>query len=476
MKKIIFFLFLSFLFLINIEASSKFYIGERVPDMHVESIKGDQIHNGVPFVLRREDSEFVYCINPFERINTNDYYDEYKSVRNLSKEQLNKLNLIAYYGYGYNDHTDLKWYGVTQMLIWKSLDLDDVYFTETSEGGRISAYENEIYEIENLVNNYYILPSFSNDNFNYTINTDYQIKDINKVLNNYQIVESNIDSKIENNTLYISTSNIGNYEITFRRSSPIIRNYLLYINPGSQSLLYPGSIDDIEFKISVKVLDGKIIINKKDSEEKNREFASLDGAIYGIYKDDSLISEIETDEYGVAHIENLPLGKYIVKELKPSLGYELDSNIYEIELTYENNETTIESLENIIKGDISINKYYGTLDNYKKEDDAIFEIYNIDDKLVGTYETINGKIEEKLEYGDYYLIQTKGMEGYNYIDKFNVSIKENKEYHFDLYDTPLIVNVPNTHKNDYHRLIPIFLIVFGISLIIKSTKNTTQIE
>ena len=65
------------------------------------------------------------------------------------------MNLIAHYGYGYPNHTDLKWYGVTQYLIWNELGLDDLYFTDSYYGNRITAYTNEIDEMNSLINNHY---------------------------------------------------------------------------------------------------------------------------------------------------------------------------------------------------------------------------------------------------------------------------------------------------------------------------------
>lgn len=471
MKKIMFIFILSFLFIFDVRANSKFYLGERVPDMHIESIKGSDIHNGVPFILRRDDGEFVYCINPFEKLNTTSYYSEYSYndyYFNLSSEQINRMNLIAYYGYGYKNHTELKWYGVSQLLIWKELGLDDIYFTESARGGKIVAYENELKEIESLVNDYYILPSFARNNYEYSVFDNIKIEDLNGVLSNYSIKESNIESKIDGNTLYVSTKEVGSYEITFIRKSPVDRNYLLYGLSGNQSLIYPGKINDIEFKITIDVISGSITVNKIDSEQTKREFATLEGAIYGIYSDNELISEIKTNEIGIASIDNLHLGKYEVKELVPSLGYEIDQNIYEIELTYNNNDVVINSYENVIRGNIELNKYYGEYDNYYKEDGATFDIYDINDKLVGTYITENGIVNEILDYGNYYVIQTNGIQGYNFVDKFNISINESKKYSYDLYDEILIVEVPNTMKNDSYRLIPIVFILLGILLIIKS--------
>lgn len=479
MKKIIFIFITLFILIPTSEALSKFHLAEKVPNMHIESVSNNDVHNGIPFILRRDDGEFVYCINPFQQLNTTDYYSPYTyndKVLELTDEQLDKMNLIAYYGYNYGNHTDLKWYGVTQFLIWKVLDLKDIYFTDTKNGNKIIAYEEEIKEIETLVDNYYKLPSFSSNHFEYTINSTYEINDLNNVLNNYQIKSSNIDSYIDNNNLYINTKEEGTYEINFIRKSPIEKDYILYYKSGSQSLLRAGEVNDIEFKITIEVNSGRITINKIDSENKDREFAILEGAIYGIYNEEELITTVKTDESGIAYIDDLPLGSYFVKEIMPSQGYKLDDNTYEVNLTNENKDIVIESYEEVIKGNLIINKYYGEEDNYTLEDGAIFEIYDINNNLKGTYETEDGIINEKLEYGEYYGIQIKGIEGYNFVDKFNISINEEKDYILDLYDKKeiLIVNVPNTKKNNYNIFISFIFIIIGLILILKSQKKIIQ--
>ena len=77
MKKIIFIFISLFILIPTSKALSKFYLAEKVPNMHVESVSNNDIHNGIPFILRRDDGQFVYCINPFQKINTTDYYSPY---------------------------------------------------------------------------------------------------------------------------------------------------------------------------------------------------------------------------------------------------------------------------------------------------------------------------------------------------------------------------------------------------------------
>ena len=477
MKKYLFIITTLIIFLINIDfthalSQAKFRLGERVPDMHIESVIPDDVHNGVPFILRRHDNEFVYCINPFDHLNTTEYYKGYSyndSMFNITDEQLNQMNIIAYYGYGYENHTDLKWYGITQFLIWKTLNLDDIYFTDTGKM-RIIAYEDEVKELETLVKNYKKLPSFSGNNYDYTINSNYEEIDLNEILNNYEIKDSNIEASIIDNKLKIKTEKEGNYEITFVKKSPITRDYELYGLKGSQSLLFPGKIDDIEFKVNITVDSGTVTLYKFDSEGIKREDATLKGAIYGIYRDNELINTIETNEEGIAYIDELPYGKYYIKEITPSLGYELDENIYRFEVTEKTKNIIIYSNENVIKGKFTLKKYYGENGEYNLEDGAIFEIYDINNNLIETIETKDGIAKLELDYGKYYVVQVKGKIGYKYVDSFEILVDEKKEYTFDLYDEKevLIVEVPNTSKNDYNRLIPILFIIVGIVLVRKS--------
>lgn len=476
MRKIIFIFLTLFIIIPTSKALSKFYIGEKVPNMHIESVRDIGTHNGIPFVLRREDGQFVYCIERPKDINENGYYTEYyynDKQFNLTDNQLERINLLGYYGYQYGTHTDIKWYGVTQFLIWKTL-YNNVYFTDTRYGNKIDAYISEINEIENLVNSYYILPSFSSTNFEYSINSNYEIVDNNKVLDNYKITSSNIDAYIKNNTLYINTKEEGNYEIKFIKESPATNDYILYGLNNSQPLIYPGKVKDIEFKIFINVSSGSITVNKMDSENIQRKFATLEGSVYGIYNDKELITTIETNNYGVAYIDNLPFDKkYYIKEIEPSLGYKLDEKTYEVYLSNDNKDMVVNSYEEVIKGNLIINKYYGDENNNTIEDGAIFEIYDIKNNLIGVYETKKGLINKKIEFGEYYGIQTKGIDGYNFVDRFDISIKEEKDYIFKLYDKKeiLIVDVPDTKVKNYNYIISTIFIILGVSLILKALKN-----
>ena len=453
MKKIIVFIVALFLTLSKASASARFYIGEKVlPNFFVERIKGENRHNGLLFKLLREDGEFVYCIDPFETRVSNALYTEYNynnSRFDISDENLDMINKIAYFGYGYNNHTDIKWYGITQFLIWQKLNLNDVFLTDYQYGNRIEPYNEEINEIYNLIDEYNKLPSFANSTITYTKNSTYEITDLNGVLDSYYIYETDLDVSIDNNTLILDTKEDGIYTIKFVKRSPIERDFKLYWAADTQSFIYPGKFNDITFNLTIKVITGKVILNKIGIE--NSIDSRLDGAMYGVYKDNLLINSITTDEKGVGYIDNLSVGKYTIKEIVPSLGYYLDENEYDIEITEKNREAYIESFEPLIYKKLTINKYYGESDNYIKEDGAVFNIYDSKSNLYKTVETKNGVINITLPYGNYRVIQISGKEGYKVINPFNVTI-ETDDISYDLYDElikgDIVLNKYNINIDD----------------------------
>ncbi len=64
------------------------------------------------------------------------------------------------------------------------------------------------------------------------------------------------------------------------------------------------------------------------------DIKAADGESEDYYKKDELVDSITTDDTGIARLENLPLGKYYVKETETAEGYVLDGEIREIDLTY----------------------------------------------------------------------------------------------------------------------------------------------
>lgn len=71
------------------------------------------------------------------------------------------------------------------------------------------------------------------------------------------------------------------------------------------------------------------------------DIKAADGESEDYYKKDELIAAITTDDSGIAKLDNLPLGKYYVKEKETAEGYVLDGEIRGIDLTYRDQDTAV---------------------------------------------------------------------------------------------------------------------------------------
>ena len=187
----------------------------------------------------------------------------------------------------------------------------------------------------------------------------------------------------------------------------------------------------------------RVTVTKSDVETGTPQGDGfLAGATYGLYKGDTLIDSFTTDENG-----QFTTGYYVcdsdwtIREINPSEGYLVDSTIHHVgaepELyTIELNDTANDVTEQIIKGDIAIIKHTddGETGIETPEEGAEFQIYL---KAAGSYDAAkdserdvlvcdeNGFAQsKKLPYGTYIVHQTKGWEGRELMDDFEVYIAQ----------------------------------------------------
>ena len=71
------------------------------------------------------------------------------------------------------------------------------------------------------------------------------------------------------------------------------------------------------------------------------DIKAADGVSEDYYKADELVATITTDETGIAKLENLPLGKYYVKEKGTAYGHVLDDEIHHVDLSYVDQNTPV---------------------------------------------------------------------------------------------------------------------------------------
>ena len=432
-----------------INESYFYYDEERVEDMWITKIEGDKKQSTHPYFLKRKsDNTYVYCIELFEPLydNVKYVYDSKYSNYGLSKQDMDRINLIIYYGYGYKNHTSDKWYGLTQYLIWKTSNKNaDIYFSKEKFGSKVNLYESELKEIESLIKEHNIEPNFIK---NYIISTnDNLVINSNIDLSNYSI-ETKAKYEIKNNKLYFNNLDVGNYSVKLKRNDNRFKSdYLLYYSNQSQNMIVPGNneIFNKEYTFNIKVEEGTVSVKKKD-EDNNY----LEGAKYEVYKDNNVVATLITNSNGLARI-NLPYGKYKLKEVEAPIGYEIDDSEYEFEISSSNLNVEYNLTDSKIYVDFSINKKDKESNEYLKG--AKYGIFK-DDKLIKELVTDSmGYAKTSLSFGTYIIREIEAPYGYELDDKEYTVIINSKNMKYDLVlnDMKIYTNVNFSKKSTYNN-------------------------
>ena len=314
-----------------------------------------------------------------------------------------------------------------------------------------------------------------------------------------QLVKTSEDGKVEGIPFHISGNGIEKDVVTGPDGTIRVDNlqagtYTVteqapeeYVQPKSQQVtIYPGQTSSVSFSNILK----KFIVEmqKKDSghnKPRSSEYeaqgdATLDGAVYGMFKGETLLDTYTTANGGKFTTKEYPCGPdYSIREISPSEGYLLDETIYPVgaepgNFELENNNIPMTAAEDVILGSIAITKHTdqpaedGNSDQIEQpEEGAEFQVYLAS---AGSYE--NAKEEERdllitdshgfaqskdLPYGLYIVHQTKGAEGQKFVPDFSVFIsKHGKTYYFIL-NNPTFTSLIRFEKKDAEsgKIIPL---------------------
>jgi len=144
---------------------------------------------------------------------------------NISKDDLAYIKLISYYGYDYPGHNTDKYYMATQELIWKILGEPSMSWTIGLTPNHYYDLSKEKEEIERLIKQHDIRPSFDSNVFDYVTGEKLVLEDNNDVLSMYESLDENVI--IEGNRLVIEKLFSGNEVILKERI--IIQKVFYYI-------------------------------------------------------------------------------------------------------------------------------------------------------------------------------------------------------------------------------------------------------
>ena len=395
------------------------------------------------YMIRNSDGQFVYCIEPGTPVAEGTVYpgQDYNQayVANMTEDQWRRIELLAYYGYGYGDHTDIHWYTVTQFLIWQTVPHGyDIYFTDKLNGNRITKYTNEINELNRLVNEHYKIPSFSNTTQEMNIGDTATFNDANGVLSQFEVSSSNkVNASISGNALNVTANEVGDGSITLTKKD---KNYshpaIVYVHPNSQDIMMRGAYEPLNVKLNLEITGGKVSLKKVDMDTGlgiAQGDATLDGAIYGIYKEDGTrVGELKSVGGEYVTSDYLPsLGTFYLQEEKPSVGYELNETKYYFEITKEDLYPEVDVTEKVIERDLKIFKVFASDETgfLTGEPNVTFDIYlkSSGEKVTSITTDSKGYATATLPYGTYTVKQVTSTEDHEFVKDFEVTVNENAD-------------------------------------------------
>ena len=376
------------------------------------------------------NGRMAYCLQIGTNITSISYnaFDNFDNI-DINDDDLDFIKKVSYYGYDYPGHNTDKYYLATQNMIWTRLIRTNIKFTNGFNPDSFLNISREEEEIYFLLGNHNIKPSFDGKSIDYLMGEEIIITDTNDVLDMYSTNQKGVT--INGNELIIDET-FNSDKIILNKIGSNKNSFLLYTSGNSQKMMSAGNIDFPSSTLKVNVISGSLVINKLDSKNKSNlpsGDAILSGAIYGVYDmNDNLVYEYIIGETN--KLTNLKIGKYYVREIKPSIGYNLDNNKYEIDITSDNLDIVLDVYEDVIERKVDIFKVFAsdTTGIMSNEEGITFEIYGSGNNLIDTIITdSDGRASTTLPYGVYTFRQVNTTIGYYKIDNFTVTIDRNDE-------------------------------------------------
>lgn len=419
---------------------------------------GGKPYVSLPYKTFTINNRAVYCIEPGIEVITDLYIGSNDFINSPFSDDINKLiELIGYYGYDFPGHNTLKYRMATQALIWEKTGGQTIEFWTQRYGyGDYIDVSKEKNEIMKLVNNHEILPSFAEKQINIVLGNNITLKDENNNLEKFSIIDGNLNIKRNQNVLSINANLIGKYQVIFKKIKYDDERSIIYVgsDPKSQKMAFFRYSDDISTYMTVNVFGGELLLKKHDYDTKSNVVpsmeATLSGAIYGIYDEkDELYQKIETDNLGCAVLNNLPIGNYYLKEISPSLGYNLDLEKYYFTISKDNFKVEIKVYEKIIKKELTFIKYCETVNGLMEEDNIKFGVYNKNNELIQEFATNkDGMARITLNYGTYLIRQINSTNGYYKVDDLEIKVdNELSNLTYKLVDKPILIKT-RIYKKD----------------------------
>jgi len=450
MKKLmmVFFILLTFFSIKDTYAQEKYKLTlERQEGIYYARSGGDLPYKSSQFSIYKFGDIIAYCIEPSKQIKTWNYVtsDGFVDLP-YSKELIEKLELIGYYGREYPTHDNVRYSMAAQALIWELTSNQKVTFwTKKNEEGEEIDVRKEKEEIISLVNNHHTLPNIPTS-IDLYVKQKKEIIDTNNVLNSYEIINNDKDIWIENNTLHILPTIVKKDTITLKKSHYDEYQTLIFVgdnNDNTQTLGRLRFSDEITFDININVKGSKLIIHKTDENNNPIKREGIIFKIKDLSNNSYICDRCLTNKDGIFISDNLLFGEYEIEEEKELIpGYTWNKEKIKININYDSDIKYNSEYGNYIDINFINKKINGILEIYKygEEEKIIdneinyekinlegvkFKIYDENNNYISTIVTNSDGYTkyEVLEIGKYYVIEDNINDNY---------LLDNNKYYFEI--------------------------------------------
>ncbi|HAR1779689.1 TPA: VaFE repeat-containing surface-anchored protein [Enterococcus faecium] len=383
------------------------------------------------------NGEVAFCIEPNKEaaigaIHTGSELSSYMKDVNLR----NKITMISHFGFIKNKDQSDEQYIATQMMIWELLGAK----YHTIYNGL--DYESRKANIQKLISEAEKRTSFHNQTKVIKIGDKLVLTDTNNTLKNMENIRvpKGVKATIDGNKLIIVVDKTApdNATVSLDRIK-ILGTPLVFQSGNAQKIGVLRPTDPLNSILKLQVIkNGNVKIVKEDTETGNKAKgkATLEGAKYGLYKEDGTkVAEVTLKNVNgkvQAEVKDLDPIKYYFQEIQAPKGYTLSTE--KLFVSVPAGETAvITAKDRVIKGNINGYKVgnkelVATTNSDIKPKLAGVELQaksKTTGKVVKTTTDKNGYFEFKgLAYDDYEISETKGMEGYKLIQPFTVTIEK----------------------------------------------------
>jgi len=431
--KIITMLLLLGMFLPKVNASTRTdtFISQNIDSYYYVDAKNNK--RNFEYYERRKDNKITYSLDPnmIYSITAHDgYYDNtYKDFAtniDISKENIEKISLVTYYGYKYKDHLDITWYIATQIKIWEILE-KKFEFTIPNE------IKEKLKIIDTNLNLHLNSLDIKNKNINIAFGENYTYQ--NELLKEFHLTKSTSSVSLTNAKLTINPQDKNEKKeiILTKNNNDWSTNITIYKQKQIPTYITVGNLPIENISFNYTTIVGSIKLKSYDKDTNvciPTGNGLLENITYGIYNEKNSLINMITLNNCEGTIPNLKTGTYHIKRLTTPKGYMKDENSYEITLTQEENQKEITLYNEIIKNEIQINTYYLLEDNSKNiEKNVNLDIYSkTKNTLITSIKTNEEGIAKIiLSYDEYEIIENRTKEEIETQDKIFLSIKEKKE-------------------------------------------------